>query len=114
MVAGFQNRGRFARGLANAVGGHLVLVGAIPTPGQLIAEQGGAIGTYVGSDHARLEGESHEYLDAIVSRLTASGLSAKATVRQGKPATQIGEAAREHDPAAESWLPTDAPAWNAP
>ena len=53
-----------ARGLAKALGGHIVLVGVIPTPGQLIAEQGGAIGTYVGSDHARLESEAREYLEA--------------------------------------------------
>ena len=89
-----------ARGLAKALGGHIVLVGVIPTPGQLIAEQGGAIGTYVGSDHARLESEAKEYLEAIVRSLAASGLSAEASVRQGKPAAEIGEAAREHAAAA--------------
>jgi hypothetical protein len=51
------------RRLASTIGGHIVLVGVIPTPGQLIAEQGGAIGTYVGSDHARVEGEAKEYLE---------------------------------------------------
>jgi len=89
-----------ARGLAKALGGHIVLVGVIPTPGQLVAEQGGAIGTYVGSDHARLEGEANEYLEAIVRSLNASGFSAEATVRQGKPAAEIGEVVREHGAAA--------------
>jgi nucleotide-binding universal stress UspA family protein len=89
-----------ARGLAKALGGHIVLVGVIPTPGQLVAEQGGAIGTYVGSDHARLESEAKEYLEAILRSLKASGLSADATVRQGKPAAEIGEVAREHGAAA--------------
>jgi nucleotide-binding universal stress UspA family protein len=89
-----------ARGLAKALGGHILLVGAIPTPGQLIAVQGGAIGTYVGSDHARLVNEAKEYLEAIVRSLAASGLSAEASVRQGRPATEIGEAAREHTVAA--------------
>ena len=89
-----------ARGLAKALGGHIVLVGVIPTPGQLIAGQGGAIGTYVGSDHARLESEAKEYLEAILGSLKASGLSAEATVRQGKPAAEIGEVAREHAAAA--------------
>jgi nucleotide-binding universal stress UspA family protein len=89
-----------ARGLANAVGGHVVLVGVIPTPGQLIVEQGGAIGMYSDSDHAQLEVDTHQYLEGLVSQLTASGLSAEATVRQGKPATQIGEVADEHDAAA--------------
>ncbi|HLZ26881.1 MAG TPA: universal stress protein [Chloroflexota bacterium] len=88
------------RGLAKALGGHIVLVGVIPTPGQLVAEQGGAIGTYVGSDHARLESEAKAYLEAILGSLTASGLSAEATVRQGKPAVEIGEVAREHGAAA--------------
>jgi len=84
-----------ARGLAYALGGHLVLVGVIPIPGQLVAEQGGAIGTYIGSDHARLEHEAKEYLDGLVSRLEAGGLSAEALLRQGKPAAQISEAARQ-------------------
>jgi len=89
-----------ARGLAKALGGHLVLVGVIPAPGQLIAEQGGAIGTYVGSNHARLEGDAREYLEAILRGLIAVGLSVEAAVRQGKPATQIGEVARERGAAA--------------
>jgi nucleotide-binding universal stress UspA family protein len=88
------------RGLAKALGGHVVLVGVIPTPDQLIAGRGGAIATYVGSDHVRLESEAREYLEATLSRLTASGLSAEATVRQGKPAIEIGEVAREQDAAA--------------
>jgi nucleotide-binding universal stress UspA family protein len=89
-----------ARGLAKALGGRIVLLGVIPTPGQLIAEQGGAIGTYVGADHARLESEAREYLETTLSTLKASGLSAEATVRQGKPAAEIGEVAREHGAAA--------------
>jgi nucleotide-binding universal stress UspA family protein len=89
-----------ASGLANALGGHIVLVGVIPTPGQLVAEQGGAIVTYVGSDHVRLESEAREYLAATLSALKASGLSAEAAVRQGKPAAEIGEVAREHNAAA--------------
>jgi nucleotide-binding universal stress UspA family protein len=89
-----------ARGLAKSLGGHIVLVGVIPTPGQFIAEQGGAIGTYVGADHTRLESEAKEYLDAILGSLTASGLSAEANVRQGKPAAEIGAVAREHGAAA--------------
>jgi nucleotide-binding universal stress UspA family protein len=89
-----------ARGLAKALGGHIVLVGVIPTPGQLIAEQGGAIGTYVGVDYNRLETEAREYLEATLGWLQASGLSAEATVRQGKAAVEIGEVAREHSAAA--------------
>ena len=89
-----------ARGLAKALGGHMVLVGVIPTPGQLIAQQGGAIGTYVGADHVRLESEARAYLEATLSWLRASGFSAEASVRQGKPAAEIGEVAREHGAAA--------------
>jgi nucleotide-binding universal stress UspA family protein len=96
-----------ARGLAKALDGHIVLVGVIPTPGQLIAEQCGAMGTYVGVDHARLEGEAKDYVEAILRSLEASGPDAEAsgpdaeaTVRQGKPAVEIGEVARQHDAAA--------------
>jgi nucleotide-binding universal stress UspA family protein len=89
-----------ARGLTKALGGHIVLLGVIPTPGQLIAEPGGAIGTYVGADHARLESEAREYLETTLRMLNASGLSAEATVRQGKAAAEIGDAAREHGAAA--------------
>jgi nucleotide-binding universal stress UspA family protein len=89
-----------ARGLANTLGGHLVLVGVIPTPGQLVIEQGGALGTYVGSDYAQLEANTDQYLNALVSHLTASGLSAEASVRKGQPAAQIGQVADEHDAAA--------------
>jgi nucleotide-binding universal stress UspA family protein len=86
--------------LANAIGGHVVLVGVISTPGQLIAEEGGAIGMYVGSEHARLEADAREYLDTIASRLSAHGRSVDASVRQGVPASQIDDVAREHDAAA--------------
>jgi nucleotide-binding universal stress UspA family protein len=88
------------RGLAKALGGHIVLVGVIPTPGQLVAGQIGAIGSYVGADHARLESEAQAYLEAILGSLKASGLSAEAIVRQGKPAAEIGAVAREHAAAA--------------
>jgi nucleotide-binding universal stress UspA family protein len=89
-----------ARGLAKALDGHIVLVGVIPPPGQLIAEQSGAIGTYVGADHERLETEAKEYLEAILRSLAASGLDVEATVRHCKPAVEIGEVAHQHEAAA--------------
>ena len=77
-----------------------MLVCVIPTPGQLVAEQGGAITTYVGADHARIEADAQEYLDTVVSHLTASGLSVEGAVRQGKAASQIDAVARERIAAA--------------
>ncbi len=84
-----------ATDLAVAVGGHLVLVGVIPTAGQLVAGAGGAIGTYVGSDHAQLEVDARQYLDDIAAWSTARAIRAEVCVRQGKPATEIGAVARE-------------------
>jgi nucleotide-binding universal stress UspA family protein len=51
-------------------------------------------------DRTRLEGEAREHLEATLSWLNANGLSAEAYVRQGKPAAQISDAARERDAAA--------------
>jgi nucleotide-binding universal stress UspA family protein len=84
-----------ARTMTKTFGGHVVLVGVIPSPAQLVAQQVGTIGAYVGSDYAQLEQDTRSYLELIAGGLTASGLSVDTTVRQGKPATEIDEVARE-------------------
>ncbi len=88
-----------ASDLARTLGGQMVLVTVVPKPGQRVAVVGGAV-TYVGSEHTRLENDTRTYLAEIVSRLTASGLSVEALVRQGEPGPAIAEAAAEHGAAA--------------
>ncbi len=85
--------------LAATFGGHLVLVGVVPGPGDIVAAQGGVM-TYVGDDYERLRTDARDYLDGIVSRLTAAGLSVAASVRSGIPAQQIAAAASDHSAAA--------------
>jgi len=88
-----------ASDLARTLGGHIVLVSVVPKPGQRVAVVGGLV-TYVGSEHTRLENDTHTYLAEIVNRLTASGLNVEASVRQGEPGLAIAEAAAEHGAAA--------------
>jgi nucleotide-binding universal stress UspA family protein len=81
---------------AATFGGHIVLVGVVPRPGNLLATQGGVMASYVGEDYAALEGEAQNYLTGLASQLTADGLSVAVSVRSGIPAQQIAAAASEH------------------
>jgi nucleotide-binding universal stress UspA family protein len=87
-----------AREFAVSFGGHIVLIGAVPRPGDLVAAQGGVM-TYVGDDYAVLHADAHNYLNGIASRLTADGLSVTVSVRSGTPAQQIAATATEHSAA---------------
>jgi nucleotide-binding universal stress UspA family protein len=83
---------------AATFGGHIVLVGAVPRPGDLVAAQGGVM-TYVGEDYTTLTADTQNYLNGIASQLTADGLSATVSVRSGIPAQEIAAAATEHSAA---------------
>jgi nucleotide-binding universal stress UspA family protein len=83
---------------AATFGGHIVLVGVMPRPGDLVAAQGGVM-TYVSGDYATLRADTQNYLNGIASQLTADGLSVAVTVRSGSPAQQIAAAASEHSAA---------------
>jgi nucleotide-binding universal stress UspA family protein len=84
---------------AATFGGHIVLVGVVPGPGDLVAAQGGVM-TYVGDDDAALQADAQNYLNGIGNQLTADGLSVAVSVRPGNPAQQIAAAATEHHAAA--------------
>jgi nucleotide-binding universal stress UspA family protein len=88
-----------AREFAATFGGHIVLVGVVPRPGDLVAAQGGVM-TYVGDDYAVLHADAQKYLSGIASQLTADRLSVAVSVRSGNPAQEIAATASEHGAAA--------------
>jgi nucleotide-binding universal stress UspA family protein len=89
-----------ARELTQALGGRVVLVAVVPKPGKLVAGQGGAIVTYVGSEYAELEAEAFAYLDASIGRLGSIGSSVEKIVRYGDASTEIAAVAHEYTAAA--------------
>jgi nucleotide-binding universal stress UspA family protein len=88
-----------ARGLANTVGGRLVVMGVTPAPGQFVAGQGGAITTYTARDLAELQEGVRTYLQRTAQWI-ASGTDTDILVRSGNAATQIAEVAQERMAAA--------------
>ena len=83
---------------AATFGGHIVLVGVVPGPGDNVAAPG-AVVTYVADDYEAVQSDAQNYLNGIASQLTADGLSATVAVRSGIPAQQIAAAATEHSAA---------------
>jgi nucleotide-binding universal stress UspA family protein len=69
----------------------------MPKPGQLVAGQGGAIVTYVGPEHGRLEAEAREYLESAAARV---GGTAETVVRYGDASAEIAAAAQDYGAAA--------------
>lgn len=88
-----------ARGLANTVGGRLMLMSATPTPGRLIAGQGGGIMTYTAPDLAELREDADTYLQGSARRI-AEGSHIEVVVRSGDAAQQIAEGAQDYRAAA--------------
>ena len=88
-----------AREFAATFGGHIVLIGAVPRPGDLVAAQG-HVATYVGDDYVALQADAQNYLNGIASQLTADRLSVAVSVRSGNPAQEIAATASEHGAAA--------------
>jgi nucleotide-binding universal stress UspA family protein len=88
-----------ARGLADTLGGRLVLVSSTPAAGQLVAGQGGAITTYTAPDLVELEAELQSYLQETARRIGA-GNQVDVVVRSGDAAEQIAEAAQDYRAAA--------------
>jgi nucleotide-binding universal stress UspA family protein len=88
-----------AQKLARAIGGRIVLVAVVPAAGQLVAGQGGAIVTYAGPEHAALEDEAHNYLQARAADI-GDVAGVEMVVRYGSAAAQISAAAEECSAAA--------------
>ncbi len=86
----------FAAELQQAIAARLVLVAVVPQPGQLVAGEGGAITTYAGADHDRLEADATAYLAAAADRVSASGGAAETVVRYGEAASEISAAAETY------------------
>src|SRR5579859_441139 len=84
-----------AREFAATFGVHIVLVGVVPGPGDLMATQGSVM-AYTGDDYESVQTEAQNYLNGIASQLIADGLSVAVAVRTGNPAQQIAVAASEH------------------
>ena len=84
-----------AHGLADSLGGRLVLVGVTPAPGQFIAGQAGAIMAYSAPEIAELQAGVQAYL----GRMAARG-KVDVIVRSGDAATQIALVAQEYMSAA--------------
>ncbi len=82
--------------LAARFAGQVVLVCVVPGPGHIVAVKGGVtVLTYVGG-FGRLRANARDYLDGMVGRLSAAGVSAAASVRTGSSAHQIAAAASDH------------------
>jgi nucleotide-binding universal stress UspA family protein len=81
-----------ATNMAITLGGHILLVGVVPTLGRRVAVVGGGV-TYAGSKHSQLANDTRGYLAEIANRLTNTGLSAETVLREGEPAPAIAEAA---------------------
>jgi nucleotide-binding universal stress UspA family protein len=79
--------------LATACGASLVLVGVVPTAGQLVAAEGG-ITTYVDADLEQMTAEATDYLAEIRTRLPAA-MRIDTVVRHGSPGREIAEEAEE-------------------
>jgi nucleotide-binding universal stress UspA family protein len=78
-----------AREVAATLGARIVLVGVVPAEGVAVAGDAGAIVTYAGAEHERLEADAHAYLLAAAERLPVASV----VVREGKPSTQIADLA---------------------
>jgi nucleotide-binding universal stress UspA family protein len=85
--------------LAHATGARIVLVAAVPKPGQLVAGQGGAIVTYTGPQHAALEAKAWGYLRQRAVRI-ANIVDVEFDVRYGAAAAEINAAAEHFGAAA--------------
>ena len=86
-----------AQDLSRAIGARIALVGVIPKPGQLVAAQGGAITTYVGSQHSELDAEVRAYLLGVEKRV---GINVESIIRLGIASSEIADAAQEYGAAA--------------
>jgi nucleotide-binding universal stress UspA family protein len=82
--------------LAGALGARLVLVGVVPSPGQLVAGEG-AVVTYVGEDFQALAEDTRMYLSDVARRITPSPEWVMCT---GDAATEIAAEAQAQGAAA--------------
>jgi nucleotide-binding universal stress UspA family protein len=84
----------FARGLAQTIGGRVVLVGVVPRPGQMVAAEGTVVAC-AGDDFDRIDHEARTYLQASAAQFE-SPTPVEPVVRYGEPSKEIAAAAHEY------------------
>jgi nucleotide-binding universal stress UspA family protein len=84
---------------AATFGGHIVLVGIVPEPSDLVAAPSG-VTTYLGDDYAALQTDAQNYLTGIGNQLASDGVSVAVSVHSGNPAQHIAATAGEYGAAA--------------
>jgi nucleotide-binding universal stress UspA family protein len=88
-----------ATDLAKVIEARLVLVAAVPAPGQLTAAEMG-FAAYIREDRERLVAETRSYLEDVAQRIPAPGVKLECVVRFGEAATEIARVAQESAAAA--------------
>jgi nucleotide-binding universal stress UspA family protein len=83
----------FARDLAETTAAHVVLVGVLPRPGQMVAAEGTVV-AYAGDDFDRIDSEARTYLHASAAQF--GSVPVELVVRYGEPAREIAAAADEY------------------
>lgn len=90
----------FAADLAHDIGARVILLGVVPREGQLVAGVGGAITTYAGETHGRLDVVAHTYLASMAANVAPKDVEVETLVRYGEAAHEIIEAVGACAPAA--------------